>query len=135
MDDIEREVANDLLDDDEILFEDKKMELKSLVKQEMIKREIEQYQKQQALNIQRRVCQEEKVIETLNNKIMTREGKENVGKDKGTYDRVFSDVEEKVAITFMMFEFFYYMFDNDDEKRQQTLDAILWKKAIQRKQD
>ena len=41
MDDIEREVANDLLDDDEILFEDKKMELKSLVKQEMIKREIE----------------------------------------------------------------------------------------------
>ena len=49
---------------------------------------------------------------------MTREGKENVGKDKGTYDRVFSDVEEKVAITFMMFEFFYYMFDNDDEKRQ-----------------
>ena len=43
LDDQERELANDLLDDDEILFEDKKMELKSLVKQEMIKREIEQY--------------------------------------------------------------------------------------------
>ena len=32
MDDEERELANDLLEDDEILFEDKKMELKTLVK-------------------------------------------------------------------------------------------------------
>ena len=48
--------------------------------------------------------------------------------DKGVYDKIFLDVEEKVAITFMMFEYFYYMYDNDDEKRQQTLDKILFDK-------
>ena len=35
----------------------------------------------------------------------------------------------------MMFEYFYYMYDNDDEKRQQTLDGILWEKEIKRKQN
>lgn len=55
--------------------------------------------------------------------------------DKGVYDKIFLDVEEKVAITFMMFEYFYYMYDNDDEKRQQTLDRILFDKQIKRKQE
>ena len=116
------------LDEDQILFEDKKTQLKSIVKKEKLKKEIDSHQKQIKEAIKFREDQQVKFMLKIN---QNKEDKSSMPDQE--YNSLVDDIGSKMNFVKACFDTMYFL--NEDNREEQLKSMLKGKGVKLRKSD